>query len=293
MFRSIAFCLMALVMLMALGRSLGQTTTKQALRPLELTQQRKGSCIMPEMPASITYERVDQSGKVKHSTTPCGEGEACGISLNTYANGSQICIAGFRNHDSCQGNDCKPGWRHRCVDGWWKKAESCLPGELKKAKLQFEQAGNSGISPEPSKDTFADQINTFKPELEAQQKADNANMSCGNTAPGFDKYESRFRNALRSGGESDAQIDASLAQARKLSPLGERPSIDQLISKVGSIDKLIELTRLQIIDYQKNLNATDCTASPQHAAACELDRLGIESNKEWLNWLLCHKRARS
>ena len=277
-----ACCLCALVLAGAWAQDAPQRQTK----PFESTQQRKGSCVMPEMPAAITYTRIGANGQTTHTTSPCREDEgACGMSLNTYANGSHMCIAGFRNQESCRADDCKTGWRHRCTDGWWKKTETCLPGELKKAKLEFAKdtgAGRAMAGHGGQGDSFAKQIEALKPELDAREKAVAGNVQCGALEPDQSDIVRDARAAAHAGGLSD------IAEAKT----GERLTIEKYIASYGSLDEAIRILRGQVAENQRAPSLVDCTASRQHAAICEVNRILARGNQRTLDWFLCHKRAR-
>ena len=243
---------------------------------------------MPEMPAAITYTRIGANGQTTHTTTPCREEERmCGLSLNTYANGSHMCIAGFRNQESCRTGDCKSGWRHRCTDGWWKKSETCLPGELKKAKLDLAKdvgatAGSSMAGKGQQGDSFAKQIEALKPELDARERAVAGNSQCGVLEPDQSDIIRDVRAASLAGGLSE------IAGAKT----GERLTIEKYIALTGGLEEAIRLNRGQVAENQKAPSQIDCTASRQHAAACEVNRILAKGNQRVLDWLLCHKRAR-
>jgi hypothetical protein len=273
---------------LSVGSAWAQGNPERTTSAFELTQKRKGSCVMPEMPASITYGRVGTDGQLTRSTTPCREDETmCGVSLHTYVNGSHICVAQFRNQESCREGDCKPNWRHRCTDGWWKKTETCLPSELKNAKFDRARglggtSGASGLARGERGDSFAKQIESSKAELDAGEKAAAGSAQCGFREPAMSDIVSDVRAAALAGGLAD------IAQADSSKP----GTIDEFIAAAGSLDRAIQAMQGQVSENEKAPSLVNCNASRQHAATCQVNRILARGNRRTLDWLLCHKRTR-
>lgn len=281
----------ACLLLLLVQGALAQSSPAPKARAFELSGQAPAGCIMPHMPAAVTYNRLGPDGQMNHTTTPCREDEGmCGMSLNSYADGSHVCIAAFRNQDSCRPGDCKPGWRHRCTIGWWKKTETCLPGELKQAQLAFKMAASGGgqRSGTRQSDAVTKQIDEVKPRIEARERAASADSQCGRLSPDVTDIFAQVNAIAR----AEGLPTMSISQGEGHAGISMRHTIDDLLKMAGTLDRAAALTRAQVTSDTESLRTADCGASSRHAAACRILELSIQANQRYLDWLLCHRRAR-
>lgn len=240
----------------------------------------RNSCAMPNVPL-VTQRCLPGSD--------LGDG-ACAFSLNTYANGSTVCVVHFI-HENCP--DCKSGWRHRCESGTWRPTEECLPNE-KKLALQREAGQAPDVSPSNQARSLAGAHGPDKSARSnnnsnsgagsahsgSQVVSASAVAQCGERSPDTSDLKTRFDRAMSLGGIGSSQATEAFSI---------RQTITSILAKCD-LEMCIQATRDQIA-YNKGV-MSNCEYSNKHQAACDILQIGIDGNQRFLDWLLCYRGAK-